>query len=309
MPDTGVLRALDTETVSARSRYIDTLTPAAFVELMNAFDREAADAVQTALPVIAEAISIIADRLRAGGSLYYIGAGTSGRLGILDASECPPTFGVPSDLVRGIIAGGDTAIRFAVEGAEDDPDAAARDLDAAGFRSADALVAISASGYAPYCVGGLRHARSIGALAVSVACNQNAPMSRDADIAVEAPTGPEILSGSTRLKAGTATKMILNMISTGVMLQLGKVYQNLMVDVRASNAKLRDRVARIVMAATELPRDEAESLLAACEHQPKTAIVMHKTGRAADDCRRALNACGGRVSEAIDDLTRRTAPE
>lgn len=296
------LWSLGTEGTDPRSQSLDTLPTTAFVALMNDFDREAAAAVEKALPAIAQAIDAIADRLRDGGRLFYLGAGTSGRLGVLDASECPPTFGVPPALVRGLIAGGDGALRNAVEGAEDDPDGAARDLAAQCFSTKDALVAISASGYAPYCVGGLRYARSVGALAVSVACNESAPMSADADIAIEAPTGPEILSGSTRLKAGTATKMILNMLSTGVMVRLGKIYKNLMVDLRATNAKLQDRVVRIVMHATGLSRMASEDLLMQCGHEPKTAIVMHETQKSPAACRESLRACDGFISRAIERL-------
>ncbi len=297
-----VLGRLGTEQADARSRSLETLSALEFVTLMNAFDREAADAVEKAAPEIARAIEGIALRMRAGGRLFYIGAGTSGRLGVLDASECPPTFGVPNDLVVGIIAGGDHALRFAVEGAEDDDRACAADLAAKGFGPGDALVAISASGYAPYCIGGLRHARAIGALAVSVAMNGGALMSAEADIAVEASTGAEILSGSTRLKAGTATKMILNMLTTGVMVRLGKVYRNLMVDVRATNAKLRDRVVRIAMNATGLGREAAEALLNTCGHELKTAIVAHETGETPDACRRALEAAEDVVSGAIEGI-------
>lgn len=302
MPNTSILGTLASEQADARSRALDTLSPLDFVALMNQFDREAADAVSAALPDIARAIEGIALRLRAGGRLFYIGAGTSGRLGVLDASECPPTFGVSTELVHGIIAGGDLALRFAVEGAEDDADGAVADLKGAGFTASDALVAISASGYAPYCVGGLRHARALGALAVSLACNKSAPMSKEADIAIEAPTGAEILTGSTRLKAGTATKMILNMLTTGTMAQLGKMYGNLMVDVRATNAKLRDRVVRIVSAATGLDRTAAEALLAGCAHEPKTAIVAFETGKPPEMCRAALDASCGIVSAAIAAL-------
>jgi len=307
MARTDILEGLFTEQADARSRSLDTLSPLQLVELMNAFDREAAQAVLEAAPAVARAIEAVSGRMERGGRLFYIGAGTSGRLGVLDASECPPTFGVAPDLVQGIIAGGDLALRFAVEGAEDDPDAAQKDLAEKGFDEKDALVAISASGYAPYCIGGLKHARGIGALAVSIACNRGALMSEEADIAIEAPTGAEILSGSTRLKAGTATKMILNMLSTGVMVRLGKVYRNLMVDVRATNEKLKDRVVRIVMNATGLARERAEALLAACGQDPKTAIVMHETGRAADACRETLDACGGVVSRAIERIRRERA--
>ncbi len=302
MPDTKILASLGTEQADARSSSLDTLTPLEFAALMNRFDREAAEAVERALPEIAKAIEAISARLASSGRLFYIGAGTSGRLGVLDASECPPTFGVSPDLVQGVMAGGDDALRNAIEGAEDDIGAAAHDLAARGFCAGDALVAISASGYAPYCIGGLRYARILGALAVSVACNKGAPMSAEAEIAIEAPTGAEILSGSTRLKAGTATKMVLNMLTTGTMVRLGKAYGNLMVDVRATNAKLRDRVVRIVMLATDTPREEAEAMLATCNNEPKTAIVQHATGKGADICRQALADAGGMVSQAIVKL-------
>jgi len=305
MTNTNILQTLASEQTDARSQSLDRLSPLEFATLMHQFDREAADAVYAALPDIASAIKAIAERMRAGGRLFYLGAGTSGRLGVLDASECPPTFGVSPDLVRGVIAGGDVALRFAVEGAEDDPEAAVTDLASAGFRESDALVAISASGYAPYCVGGLRYARTIGALAISLACNKEALISREAEIAIEAPTGAEILSGSTRLKAGTATKMILNMLSTGVMAQLGKMYGNLMVDVRATNAKLNDRVVRIVMSATGLERVAAEMLLSECGHEPKTAIVAYETKKPPETCRQALAASGGNVSVAIERLMRK----
>lgn len=302
MKNADTFHTVDTERVDARSHSLDTLSPQDFVKLMNAFDREAADAVSAAMPSIARAIEGIAERLRAGGRLLYIGAGTSGRLGVLDASECPPTFGVDPQLVQGIIAGGDEALRYAIEGAEDDPEAAGEDLAACGLAASDALVAISASGYAPYCVGGLRYGKSVGALTVSVSCNHGAKMSGEADIAIEASTGPEILSGSTRLKAGTATKMVLNMLSTGVMVQLGKVYQNLMVDVRATNAKLKDRVIRIVMTATGLDRKRARALLLRCDDEPKTAIVVYETGRDVKASRAALLEAGGRVGVAIELL-------
>lgn len=298
----ALLSSLQTEQADPRSQSLDMLSPEAFVTLMNQFDREAADAVAKGAPQIAKAIEGIADRLAASGRLYYIGAGTSGRLGVLDASECPPTFGVDASLVTGIIAGGDRALRSAVESAEDNPDAAVADLMNQGFCDKDALVAISASGYAPYCVGGLRHARGLGALSISLACNSDAPMSKEADIAIEVPTGAEILSGSTRLKAGTATKMVLNMLTTGVMVRLGKVYRNLMVDVRATNVKLRDRVVRIVMAATEVSREAAEALLSECDGEVKTAIVRHLTGKDAAACRAALKTSGGRISEAAKKL-------
>ena len=251
--------------------------------------------------VIAQVIEQASARMRKGGRLIYLGAGTSGRLGVLDASECPPTFGAPPDLVQGIMAGGDWALRHAVEGAEDDADAGAGDLRSAGAGPLDTVVAISASGYAPYCLGALRHARSVGALSVALSCNALALTSSEADLAVEIPTGAEILSGSTRLKAGTATKMALNMISTGVMVRLGKTYGNLMVDMRATNAKLRDRAIRITGHATGLSAPEAQALLDAAGGEIKVAILMHKAGLSAAEAQKRLEAAEGFVSRALKD--------
>lgn len=302
MHDVDILHTIETEKNDPRSRSLDTLSTLEFVSLMHTFDQEAMDAVQAALPQVAAAIDAMAQRVRKCGRVLYIGAGTSGRLGVLDASECPPTFGVPPSLVYGIIAGGDEALRNAIEGAEDDEDAAKGDLMAQQVSDRDVVVAISASGYAPYCIGGLQYAREIGALTVSIACNRGARMSAEADIAIEAPTGAEILSGSTRLKAGTATKMILNMISTGIMIRNGKVYKNLMVDLRATNAKLKDRVVRIVVDATGLSMPAAEALLDRCDHDPKVAIVMHETGKPPEAAREALTQAEGFISKAVEML-------
>ncbi len=286
MTDVQILSHLKTEASDARSANLSELAP-----------------LESALPQIARAIEGIAARLKAGGRLFYLGAGTSGRLGVLDASECPPTFGVDADLVVGIMAGGDGALRNAAEGAEDDGPAAVRDLQARDLRAADAVVAISASGYAPYCRAALDYAREVGALAIALSCNENAPQSAHADIAIEAPTGAEILSGSTRLKAGTATKLILNMLSTGAMVQMGKVYKNLMVDVRATNAKLRDRSVRIVMQATGLERAAAQALLEEAGGI-KTAIVMHEARCPREAAQRALEAADGFVARAIEVVAR-----
>ena len=231
-----------------------------------------------------------------------MGAGTSGRLGVLDASECPPTFGVDGNLVVGLIAGGDRALRHAAENAEDKPELGENDLRAIGLTEKDCVVGISASGYAPYCVGALDYARSQGALTIAMSCNTGATLSQHADIAIEMPTGPEILSGSTRLKAGTATKMALNMISTLTMVQLGKVYGNLMVDMKPSNNKLKDRAIRIVQNALHIERPEAEALYEAAGQNVKTAIVMHETGAPADAARQALDAHQGFVRRAMQAL-------
>ena len=231
-----------------------------------------------------------------------MGAGTSGRLGVLDASECPPTFGVPDGMVVGIIAGGDVALRTAVEGAEDSEALAMEELDRLRVCAKDVVVAISASGTAPYCVGALKKAREAGALPVSMCCNTGAKLSGYADIAIEMPTGAEVLSGSTRLRAGTATKLALNMISTACMVRMGKAYKNLMVDVRATNTKLRDRAVRIAMKAMNVQRAEAEARLAAADGNIKCAIVMKETGASRDAAIAALEKAQGFTRRAIEAL-------
>ena len=294
---------LTTEQVNAESLNLDLLTPYEAAQLMNRIDHQAVEAVNAALPAIGEAVEKIAARLRRGGRLIYMGAGTSGRLGVLDASECPPTFGVDKGLVIGLIAGGDSALRNASEDAEDKPELGRQALEDVGLREADAVVGISASGYAPYCVGGMDYARSCGALVIALTCNRNAIISGHADIAIEMPTGPEILSGSTRLKAGTATKLALNMLSTLTMVQLGKVYRNLMVDMQPANDKLRDRSVRIVQKALNgMEREQAERLYAQAGNSIQTAIVMGETGADAEAARQALNACDGMIRRAVDGL-------
>ena len=295
--------ALSTEQVNEQSMRLDELSPLEAAKLMNSIDAQAAKAVEAELPRIARAVEEIALRLKAGGRLIYTGAGTSGRLGVLDASECPPTFGVPDTLVVGLIAGGDQALRHAIEGAEDHPKLGRDDMIKAQLCEKDVLVAISASGYAPYCVGALDYANEAGAYAISLCCNRGALMSSHADLAIEMPTGPEILSGSTRLKAGTATKMALNMMTTLSMVQLGKVYKNLMVDMKPSNNKLKDRSVRIIKNALELPsREQAEQLLAASQGQVKAAIVMGLTGASLEQTRDALASEEGFVRRAAQQI-------
>ncbi|MBQ6961536.1 MAG: N-acetylmuramic acid 6-phosphate etherase [Clostridia bacterium] len=294
---------LSTEQVNEQSKNLDMLSPLEAARLMNRMDRQAAEAVEQALPQIAEAVEKIAERMKAGGRLIYIGAGTSGRLGVLDASECPPTFGTDEGLVVGLIAGGDYALRHAVERAEDKPELAVEALKEIGFNAKDVLVGISASGYAPYCVGGLDYARALGALTIGLSCNRDAIQSRHADIAIEMPTGAEILSGSTRLRAGTATKMALNMLTTLTMVQLGKVYGNLMVDMRPTNQKLQDRAVRIVQKALEIEdKAEADALLESAGRDVKTAIVMRSCGVDQAKAREALEKNGGFVRRAQAQL-------
>ena len=296
------LASLSTEQVNASSTQLDTLTGEQIARLMNQQDQAVLTAVAQAIPVIGEVIEQTAARMKQGGRMLYVGAGTSGRLGVLDASECPPTFGVPSSLVQGIIAGGDHALRYAIEGAEDNYDMGMQDVREAGIGSLDVVVAISASGFARYCIGALDQARSVGALAVSLTCNTGSTLAGHADLAIEAPTGAEVLMGSTRLKAGTATKLILNMLSTGVMVRCGRVYRNLMVDLKLSNEKLNDRALRIIGHATGASADEASRLLAESEGSVKTAIVMKLGSVSAARAEEALAASGGWVSAAVDWL-------
>lgn len=298
--------ALSTEQVNLQSQRLDELTPLEAVTLMNEIDAATVSAVAGARRELAQAVEVVSERLARGGRLVYCGAGTSGRLGVLDASECPPTFGTDPDLVVGVIAGGDRALRYAVEGAEDSPELGRTDMAALGLCEDDALVAISASGYAPYCVGALDEARERGAYAVALSCNPEPVTGAHADLSIRLLTGPEILSGSTRLKAGTATKMALNMITTLSMVRLGKVYRNLMVDMQPSNQKLRDRAVRIVRNA--LPagttRECAEALLARAEGDVKTAILLGLTDRPPEACRQALKENDGFVRRAAQALGR-----
>lgn len=294
---------LSTEQVNQMSLNLDAMTPLQAAMLMNDIDSQASMAVKAALPQIAKAVEVISSRLRAGGRLFYAGAGTSGRLGVLDASECPPTFGVEPGLVVGVIAGGDTALRFSIEGAEDSPGLGREDMHNRGLCNKDVLVAISSSGYAPYCVGTLDYAKDAGAYAIALCCNADSVLSKHADLAIELPTGPEILSGSTRLKAGTATKMVLNMLSTLSMVQLGKVYKNLMVDMKPSNVKLSDRAVRIVKYALDLEeRAEAEAILQNANGNVKAAIVMALSHADYPTAIKALEEQNGFVRRAVKQL-------
>ncbi len=268
------LATLGTEKANEHTTDLDTMSVADLLAVMNQEDRTVPLAVAATLPSIEKAVhSIVAARLR-GGRLIYLGAGTSGRLGVLDAVECPPTFGTDPGEVLGLIAGGQQAFLTAVEGAEDDPDLAVADLGAAGLTADDVVVGIAASGRTPYVIGGLDYARSVGAATVSVACNVGAKISDHADVAIEVDTGPEVLTGSTRLKAGSAQKLVCNMLSTASMIRTGKVFHNLMVDVRPTNAKLVDRARRIVSAATGADPDTAAAAIDKAGGHAKTAVVM-----------------------------------
>ena len=291
-----------TESANPRTRDIDKLPTIEALRIINSEDAKVAAAVAEALPDIARAVDAIVSALRAGGRLFYVGAGTSGRLGMLDAAECVPTFSAPPDLVQGVIAGGADAMLRSVEGAEDDPDAAANDLRERGLTSGDVVCGIAASGATPYVVGALEYARSVDAKTIAIACNRDAPIAQIANIAISVDVGAEAIAGSTRMKAGTAQKMILNMLSAGSFIKLGKVYGNLMVDVKVTNAKLRGRARRLVMQLAGLDADAAEELLENADNEVKTAVVMRRRDVDADEARRLLDAADGSLREVIGDL-------
>lgn len=295
-----MLEHLTTEARNPDSEQLDSLSPLGIVRLINAEDAKIADAVAAEAENIAEAIDVIANRLQHGGRLVYIGAGTSGRLGILDASECPPTFNADPKQVLGLIAGGPSAILKAVEGAEDSPELAVEDLRKIDLCSHDVLVGIATSGRTPYVIGALDYARSQGAYAIGLACNRDALMAAQADLCITVVVGPEILSGSTRMKAGTATKMVLNMLSTGAMVRMGKTFGNLMVDLQATNAKLAARSKRIVSTITGLSPDDAATLLARCGGEVKTAIVAHQLGQTPEEARESLRSARGHLRRALE---------
>jgi N-acetylmuramic acid 6-phosphate etherase len=290
---------LQTEGRNPASENLDQLTPSQLVRLMIAEDARVVPAVAAQAEAIARAIEVIADRLRAGGRLVYAGAGTSGRLGVLDATECPPTFGAPPGQVIGLIAGGPSALTRAVEGAEDRPELAERDLEALGLGAGDVLVGIATSGRTPYVLAALEYARRLGAFTVGLSCNADAELAPRVDVAITPVVGPEVLTGSTRLKAGTATKLVLNMLSTGAMVRLGKAYGNLMVDLRATNEKLRARANRIVRQLTRLDRPAAADLLTRCGGELKTALVAHQAGVPPEEARARLATAGGQVRGAL----------
>jgi N-acetylmuramic acid 6-phosphate etherase len=291
---------LNTEACNSTSEKIDTLSALEIARLMNSEDAKVAEAVRRELAPIGEAIETIADRLREGGRLVYIGAGTSGRLGVLDASECPPTFNTPPEAVRGLIAGGDIALRRAVEGAEDHPEFAVNDLKQIALGSTDVVVGIATSGRTPYVFGGLKYAREVGAYTIGLSCNDGSDFADLADLTITPIVGPEVITGSTRLKAGTATKMTLNMLSTGAMVLLGKTYRNLMVDLNATNEKLKVRSRRIVAALTGLTEEQAEQQLAACRGELKTAVVAYQRNVPPDAARRLLDQVGGHLRTALE---------
>ncbi|MEV1053937.1 N-acetylmuramic acid 6-phosphate etherase [Streptomyces sp. NPDC049887] len=293
------LESLTTEAFRPELAGIDRLPTAEIARLMNGEDRTVPDAVATQLTAIAAAIDATADRMARGGRLVYAGAGTAGRLGVLDASECPPTFNTGPDEVVGLIAGGPSAMVEAVEGAEDSKELAAADLDGLGLTALDTVVGVSASGRTPYAIGAVEHARAAGALTIGLSCNADSALAAAAEHGIEVVVGPELLTGSTRLKAGTAQKLVLNMISTITMIRLGKTYGNLMVDVRASNDKLRARSRRIVSLATDAPEDAVETALTAADGEVKTAILMLLADVDAPTAADLLKRAGGHLREAL----------
>ena len=272
------LSTLITEKRNPNSMHVDSLSALEIVQLMNEEDKQVPLAIEKCLPQIAQAVECIVAAFQQGGRLVYIGAGTSGRLGVLDASECPPTFGVSPEMVKGIIAGGERALRHPIEGAEDSKAQAVVDLQTIHFSSKDVLVGIAASGRTPYVIGALEYAKSLGSVTASIASNPNSAMANIVDIAIDTVVGPEVLTGSSRLKSGTAQKLVLNMLTTASMILMGKCYQNLMVDVQASNEKLKARAIRIVMQATDCDKTLAEETLKQANQNAKLAIMMILSG-------------------------------
>jgi N-acetylmuramic acid 6-phosphate etherase len=293
---------LQTESRNPASTNLDELTALEIVRLMNAEDAKVIPAVASQSDAIAAAIDVIAERLRQGGRLVYVGAGTSGRLGVLDATECPPTFSSPPGQVVGVIAGGTAALTQAVEGAEDKPELAERDLEAIRLDSGDVLVGIATSGRTPYVCGAARYARRLGAFTIGLTCNPDSELLALVDLPITPVVGPEVLTGSTRLKAGTATKLVLNMLTTGAMVRLGKAFGNLMVDLRATNSKLRARTNRIVRTLTGLSEAEAGELLRRCDGELKTALVARLADVTPEEARGRLEAAGGQVRRAIEGI-------
>lgn len=293
------LNQLITEQRNPNSMQLDSLSAQELVALINREDQQVALAVEKCLPQIASAVEKIVAAFERGGRLVYMGAGTSGRLGVLDASECPPTYGVKPEMVVGLIAGGDYALRHPIEGAEDNVQQGQADLEEIDFSARDVLVGIAASGRTPYVLGALNYAKQLGATTVSIASNPNSKMAEVADIAIETVVGPEVLTGSSRMKSGTAQKLVLNMLTTASMVLIGKCYQNLMVDVQASNEKLKARALKIVMEATECDNETAANVLAKANGQVKLAILMQLSGLDALEAQSLLDKSNGKLRQAL----------
>jgi N-acetylmuramic acid 6-phosphate etherase len=301
-PDRDTLGSLPTESRNPASNHLDALSTLEMLALINAEDAKVAGAVQAELPSIARAVDAIAERFSRGGRLFYIGAGTSGRLGVLDASECPPTFSVSAELIQGLVAGGDSALRLSSEHSEDSREEGVRDLAAAGFAAngrPDTLVGIAASGRTPYVLGAIEYAKGLGALTVGLSCVPASALAQAAEIAITPATGAEVLTGSTRMKAGTATKMVLNMLSTGVMVRTGTTFGNLMVNMRPSNAKLVDRAERIIAEAVGCDAETAARLLMESANDVKVAVVMGRLSVGREAAEKILQATSGRLRMAL----------
>ncbi len=295
----AALGSLPTEARNPHTLNFDSLSPLGMVQAMQAADREAVEAVDRVLPAVAAAVEAAAERMRAGGRMLYLGAGTSGRLGVLDASECPPTFHTPPSMVEGIMAGGDHALRWAVEGAEDDPALGAAAVNERAVGAHDIVVGIAASGRTPYVLGAIRAGRAAGALTIGLSCVPGSPVEQAAEIGISPDTGAEVLTGSTRLKAGTATKLVLNMLSTATLASLGYVHGNLMVNVQPTNDKLRDRAIRITAELTGLNPGEAAELFDEAGGEIKTAVVMQQMGVPPQQARTLLLQAGGILRNAL----------
>lgn len=294
------LDKLTTESRNLNTSNIDKVSTLEMVKIINNEDKKVAEAVEKEIPKIAQAIDYIVERIKKGGRLIYIGAGTSGRLGILDASECPPTYGVSEELIQGIIAGGREAIFRAKEGAEDSKELAIEDLKLKKLSSNDIVVGIAASGRTPYVVGGLEYGNQIGALTISITCNSDSEVSKTSQISIAPIVGAEVITGSTRLKSGTAQKLVLNMLSTGSMIKLGKVYGNLMVDVKATNKKLIERAKKIVCEATGIEKNLAEDILLKTDYDVKLSIFMILSGLSLNDAREKLLENDGYIAKALE---------
>jgi len=296
------LDQLNTEQLNIKSLHIDEMSTVDMLKLINEEDKGVANAVEASIPQIELLVNQIHERMLQGGRIFYIGAGTSGRLGVLDASECPPTYGVDTSLFQGMIAGGASALLKAIEGAEDSKDLAKTDLKKVNLTSVDTVIGLAASGRTPYVIGGLEYAKEMNALTGAISCVENALISEYAEVAIEAVTGAEVIMGSTRMKAGTAQKLILNMISTSLMIKYGKVYGNLMVDVQPTNEKLVTRAHRIIMLASECTPEEAAYYLDQSNKNVKLAICMALTQKDKESCETFLNQTNGNVAKTINSL-------
>ncbi|RCW41367.1 MULTISPECIES: N-acetylmuramic acid 6-phosphate etherase [unclassified Halanaerobium] len=295
------LNDLVTESVNENSRNIDRVGTKEIIEIINEEDKKVAYAVEKEKNNIAEAVDAISNALKNGGRLIYIGAGTSGRLGILDASECPPTYGVNTEIVQGLIAGGEKAIQESIENAEDNKEEAVAQLEKINFSKKDVLVGIAASGTTPYVISALEYARSLKAATVSLSCNPESPIAKIADISIAPVVGPEVITGSTRMKAGTAQKMVLNMLTTASMIKLGKVYENYMVDLQVKNKKLAERAKNMIMEVSEVSYQKAEEFLEKTDYQVKLAIMMINTGLEKEKAKKELEKYEGHLAKAINN--------